>query len=139
MFVVQPPMPTYGEGLLKRRFLAIDDSMQCLIVAIEPPEGEYRIWNHLHTVHSMNDIANTVGKVFKEFHFNAEKSYMVSSRSEAVDDHCYNPVVNNFSALGFKPTRTLGEETRFLVKTSTEDRAKLEVVTRVPMPEIKCQ
>jgi hypothetical protein len=64
---------------------------------------------------------------------------MVSSRSEAVDDYCHNPVVDNFGALGFKPTRTLEEEIRFLVKTSREDRAKLEVVTRVPMPEIKCQ
>ena len=141
-FVIQTlighPMTVYGEGKHKRGFLAINDSIQCLMLAIEnPPEvGVYNTWNQLDTVHTMNDIVGKVRRVAKEFGLKASKLHMESPREEAVDDHYYNPIVNKLRNLGFKPTVSMEEEMRFLFKTLIKDVNRLKELESVVMPKI---
>ncbi|KKN00421.1 hypothetical protein LCGC14_1137940 [marine sediment metagenome] len=141
-FVVQTllghPMTIYGKGLHKRGFLSINDSIQCLMLAIEnPPKDEnYRTWNQLDTSYSINDISDIVIKIAGQYDINVEKKYIKSPRAEAVNDHYYRPVVNKLKELGFKPTRNLEDEIRFLFNILIDNKDRIKELCNVVMPKI---
>jgi len=141
-FVIQAligsPLTVFGKGLHSRGFLAINDCVQCLMLAIEniPADGEYRTWNQLDVVHSMNDIVGKVRTVAKEFGMKISKDFIKSPRAEAVDDHYYNPVVNKLKKLGFKPTRNLIDEIRFLFNVLIDNVDELMALEHVVIPKI---
>jgi UDP-sulfoquinovose synthase len=136
--VIGSPLTIYGKGLHKRGLLALNDSIQCLMLAIEnvPAKGEYRTWNQLDTVHSMNDIADIVVKAANEYDVGVEKLYIKSPRAENIADHYYNPVVKKLKKLGFKPTRKMEDEIRFLLSIMLDNIDKLKKLSDVVMPKI---
>lgn len=136
--IIGESMTVYGKGLHKRGFLALNDSVQCLMLALEnpPSEGEYNTWNQLDTVHSMNDIVGNVRKIANEFDINPKKIFMDSPRKEAVGDHYYNPIVDKLKDLGFKPTRNMRDELRFLFELLLKDKDRLNKLKKVVIPKI---
>ena len=133
------PMTIYGEGKHKRGFLALNDSIQCLMIAIDNPakNSRYRTWNQLDTVHSMNDLADTITQVAYDMDIKASKVNIKSPRVEATNDHYYVPVVKALKKMGFKPTRSLKEESRFILEMLYKYRERLGDLYEVIMPNIK--
>lgn len=121
--IIQHPLTVYGKGLHKRGFLALNDSIQCLMLAImnKPKKGEYVTWNQLDEVFSMNEIANKVQSVAKDFAFYIHKKYIPTPRKEVVDDHYYNPITDKLTNLGFKQTRTIEDEAGYIFKKVIEN------------------
>lgn len=136
--IIGHPLTIYGKGLHKRGFLALNDSIQCLMIAINnpPKEGQYQTWNQLDEVFSMDEIANKVIASFKKYDYNIEKIYMKSPRAECVDDHYYNPITDKLTKLGFKQTRTIEDEVEYLIETLVPYRERLKKLKDVVIPKI---
>ena len=133
--VIEHPLTIYGEGDHKRGFLALNDSVQCLMLAIENSDYKgYRVWNQLDSVHSMAEVANMVLKAGKEKGYHGMKQYIESPRVEVTSDFYYNPVVEKLKKLGFSPTRSIYDEALFTFDHI--DRAIVGQLLKVVMPKI---
>ncbi len=141
-FVVQSllgyPITIYGQGLHKRGFLSINDSVQCLTLAIEnPPKDEnYRTWNQLDVSYSINDIADVVIEISDRYNIAVEKKYIKSPRAESIDDHYYRPIVKKLKDLGFKATRSLEDEISFLFSILVDNKDSIKDLSNVVIPKI---
>jgi len=137
--IIGSDLTIYGDGLHKRGFIALNDSIQCLMLAIKNKidKGTYRTWNQLDTVHSMNDIADTVIKISKNYRIETNKKYIESPRKEFICDHYYNPEVNNLKELGFSPSRKLEEEINYIFRTLVPYKDKLKKLKKVVNPIIR--
>lgn len=136
--IIGHPLTVYGKGLHKRGFLALNDSIQCLMIAINnpPEEGQYQTWNQLDEVFSMNEIADKVIASFKKFGYDVEKMYIKSPRAECIDDHYYNPITDKLTNLGFRQTRTIEDEVEFLIETLLPHKERLAGLKDVVVPKI---
>jgi UDP-sulfoquinovose synthase len=122
------PLSPYGTGHMKRGFIALVDSMQCMTLAIEhpPKEGEYRVFNQLDEVYGVGDLANMVAKVAKEkFGLKTEVSNVEDPRMEA-QEHFYAVDHQHLKDLGFKPTRTLTEELEIMLRDCLTYKSRIE-------------
>lgn len=140
--IISHPLTIYGEGLHKRGFLAINDSVQCLMLAVEnkPSKGEYITWNQLDEVFSMNEIANKIQKVGKEHGFDVGKKYIPTPRKEVVSDHYYNPITSKLVELGFKQTRFIEDEADYVFSRVGKNTNLIDRISRlqkVSIPKIK--
>jgi len=141
-FIVQSligvPLTVYGKGLHKRGFLALNDSVQCLMLAVRniPAKGEYRTWNQLDEVFSMNEIADTVIDVSRELDFTTTKTYIDTPRVEVIDDHYYNPITEKIINLGFKQTRTMRDEIKYSFDTILKSGNNVSKLIDVVIPKI---
>src|SRR5574343_307691 len=141
-FIVQAligsPLTIFGTGVHKRGFLAVSDAVQCIMLAIQnpPKQGEYRAWNQLDQVYSMNECADMVISVAKEFGIDAQKSYIESPRVECLSDHYYNPIVTKLPDLGFKPQSTVEKEVRWIFSKLINDN-RVKRLESVVTPRLK--
>jgi UDP-sulfoquinovose synthase len=118
-FIVQAvlgePLTIFGEGLQSRGYLALNDAVQCLMLAIENPpnKGEYRTWNQLDEVWNIVALAGAVDRVAKKFGIRVEKTHIPSPRAERTDGFEYNPYVEKLLHLGFEQTRQVEDEVEY--------------------------
>jgi UDP-sulfoquinovose synthase len=103
--VIGQPLMPYGQGTQRRGFLSLADSMHCLGLAIEHPAevGEYRIFNQLREVLSVNELAELVRMAGKAVGLAVEIDPVDNPRMEA-EAHYYNPDSHRLRALGFRPS-----------------------------------
>ena len=136
--VLGHPMTIYGKGLHKRAFLALNDCIQCLMIAIENPakNSKYRTWNQLDTVHSMVEIAKSVIEAAKGLGIKAKTTKIESPRVETTDDHYYVPVTKILKKMGFKTTRALNDEAGYIMKLLSKDVDSIRKLDDVVMPKI---
>jgi len=137
--LLKEPLTIYGKGGHKRGFLSLNDSIQCLMLAIENPSdfGEYRTWNQLDTVYSMKEVAKEVADSAIEVGITnrVDFKYIDSPRIENTDHFSYNPVVKKLKSLGFKPTRTIKDEAKYLFNILKD--INLKELKGVVMPKIE--
>jgi nucleoside-diphosphate-sugar epimerase len=140
-FIVQAiighPLTIFGKGDHSRGFISLTDAVQCLILAIEnkPNDGEYRTWNQLDEVYSINNLADEVIDIADKFGIKARKIHIETPRSESTDGFYYNPVVDKLKNLGFKSTRTIKDESVYIIENLKDlDLSKLHSVV---IPHIK--
>jgi UDP-sulfoquinovose synthase len=123
-FIVQSlmglPLTIYGEGLQKRGYLALKDSVQCLMLLIENPVNDFRMVNQLADVYNIREIAETI----KQINPDVEFQYMKSPRVEITDDFHYDVSIDTLKSLGFKNTGDIKEELDFLHKLIDKDYIK---------------
>lgn len=108
-FIVQSalnhPLTVYGIGGQKRAFININDTVQCIKIALENPpvsEERVRILNQVSEVFKVKDLAELISSKS-----NCPINYLDNPRNEALENEL--EVENKtFIDLGFKP-RTLGE------------------------------
>ena len=115
--MMKKPMTIFGEGNHKRGFIALNDSVQALMIAIKnrPICGKARVWNQLSEWKSINDIANTVCNI-GESKLGLElpkPEYIPSPRQEITTDHYYHYVTDILPSLGYIPTRTMEQEIEY--------------------------
>jgi nucleoside-diphosphate-sugar epimerase len=115
--VVGEPLTVYGDGMQSRGYLSITDSIQCLMLAIEnpPKKGDYRTWNQLDDIWNIVSLAGAVVFNAKKFGLTVKVENIPTPRAEATHGFEYTPYVDKLLALGFRPTRTVDEEIRYLL------------------------
>ena len=139
-FIVQAvlgiPLTIYGEGKHKRGFISLNDSVQALTLAVKNPAkpGRVQVWNQLSEWHSMNDIAQMVIDVIGD---KVTTQHIETPRNEFTGDHYYNYKIEKLSELGYKPTRTIKEEIKFVYDILLPEAPKLQALRSVVQPKIK--
>ena len=142
-FVVQAlldiPLTIYGEGNHQRGFISLNDSVQALMIALnnEPSRGRVQVWNQLSEWHSMNDIADMVIEVGNKMGLNVRKQHIDSPRSEFTGDHYYNYKTDVLKNLGYKPTRTIKQEVKYMFENLLPRKNELDLLRTVVIPKIK--
>jgi len=128
----------YGSGDMKRGFIALRDSMQCLELAIEnpPQEGEYRVFNQFDEVYSIYQLAEHVRDAGNKLGLDVEIHNIDNPRTEA-DTHYYNPDSNKLRELGFEPTKQLSEELDIMLKDLMEHKERIDQKKDAILPKIK--
>lgn len=140
-FVVQSllgePMTVYGEGLQQRGYLSLTDSVQCLMLAIENPTEEYRTWNQLDKQYSVVSIAAEIEQVCKrKFGIDTSVEYLDPPRAEKTSDFYYNVITDKLKVLGFKPSRSIADETEYMLSQLIPVKDELYPLTEVVKPKI---
>ena len=132
------PITPYGKGNQSRGFIALEDSMQSLRLAIENPpgRGEYRVFNQFDAAYSVNELAEIVRTIAGEFGLHAEIQHPPDPRVEA-EDHYYKPVHDRLRELGYRRTRELQDVIRELFTTLLRFRSRLEKRRNVMMPVVQ--
>jgi UDP-sulfoquinovose synthase len=136
--VVGLPITPYGKGDQKRGFLALEDSMQSLTIAVEnpPSAGEYRVFNQFDASYSINELADITHKVATELGLNPTIEHPADPRVE-LEQHYYNPLHDNLIALGYKRTRQLEDVMREIFADLLRYRRRLEARKYVIQPTVQ--
>lgn len=136
--VVGHKLTPYGGGEQTRGYIALRDSIQCMTIAVEnPPEqGEYRVLNQFSECYSVNELAEHVVKISKEFGIDAKIWNIPNPRVEA-EEHYYHPLCEKLPALGFKPTNTLDDELRITIPTILKYKSRIEARRHMIMPTVR--
>ncbi len=131
------PMTVYGKGGQTRGFIALEDSMQSLRLAIEnpPTQAEYRVFNQFDAAYSVNELAETVLKIGAEFGLSPAISHPPNPRVEA-EEHFYEPDHEHLKALGYRRTRELAEVVREIFHDLLRFRRRLEARRHVVQPTV---
>lgn len=140
-FVVQAmldhPLTVYGQGDHKRGFLSLYDSVQCLMIAVKnpPEEGEYRTWNQLVDVMSMNEVADIVIDAAEYYGKKLWVQTVKSPRVETTNKFYYKPTVKTLKNLGYVDDGTTMRDEAFYIfdyfqnhPMDEEDKKKLRNV-----------
>jgi len=140
-FVIQAmldhSLTIYGEGKQKRGFLSLYDSIQCLMIAVKnsPKEGEYRTWNQLVDVKSMNEVADIVIDAAEYYGKKIMVQEVAPPRVEVTNDFYYKPTVKTLHKLGYVDDGTTMRDEAFYIldyfdkhPMSDEDKEKLRNV-----------
>ncbi len=98
------PLTVYGKGEQVRGYLNINDTLQCIELAVNNPadEGELKIYNQLTETFSVNDVAEIVQRVGNEMDLDVEVQSIPNPRKEP-EDHYYNPTHTGLMELGLEP------------------------------------
>jgi UDP-sulfoquinovose synthase len=102
--VVHHPLTVYGRGNQVRGFLNLNDSLQCLHLAVMQPArpGELRIFNQIVETFSINELAQKVKEVGESLGYEVDIEYLENPRVEK-EEHYYNPKYHGLMELGLKP------------------------------------
>lgn len=124
--VIGFPLTVYGEGTQERSYIALRDSIQCLMIALDnpPKKGEYRVWHQFDKVYSVMQLAKLVQTVGKEFDLSVTIQKIPNPRVEA-SKHYYNPDRDHLPAHGFKATHTIEEELRITLPILIKNKDRI--------------
>jgi UDP-sulfoquinovose synthase len=132
------PITPYGKGEQRRGFIALEDSMQSLRIAVEhPPEpGEYRVFNQFDAAYSVNELAELTARVAVEFDLHPTIEHPANPRTES-EQHYYNPIHDHLRALGYQRTRELEDVVREIFRDLLRFRRRLEARRHVVVATVK--
>ncbi len=136
--VVGHPLTPFGKGHQKRGFLPLQDSMQCLRLALEnpPPAGEYRVFNQFDEVYDLTELALKVQRVAVELGLPVEVHNLENPRQE-LEDHFYNPEHQHLLDLGYTPARDVEGEIRLMLEDLLRHRDRIEAKIDVLIPDVR--
>jgi UDP-sulfoquinovose synthase len=131
------PLTPYGKGGQKRGFIALEDSMQSLRLAVENPAapGEYRVLNQFDEAYSVTELAELVVKAAKKQGLEARIENTYNPRVEK-EEHYYHPLHDNLLKLGYRHLRTLEESLDVMLADLQKHRARLETKRAVVLPRM---
>ncbi|HEY6237645.1 MAG TPA: UDP-sulfoquinovose synthase [Thermoplasmata archaeon] len=132
------PITPYGAGGQKRGFIALEDSMQSLRLAVENPAkaGEYRVFNQFDAYYSVNELADLVQRVGLELGLHPTIEHPPDPRVEA-EQHYYQPILENLPRLGYKRTRSLEDVVREIFHDLMRFKRRLAARRHVVMPVVQ--
>jgi UDP-sulfoquinovose synthase len=135
--VIGLPLTLYGQGKQKRGFIDLVDSVQCLTIAIEnpPARGEYRVFNQLDEVYSIDELAEKVVTIAKKLRIDAKIKYLQNPRIEK-EEHYYKVEHEHLRKLGFKPTRRIDETLEIMIKDLSKHKDRILDKSKVIPPKI---
>jgi UDP-sulfoquinovose synthase len=132
------PITPYGRGDQMRGFLALEDSMQSLRLALEnpPKAGEYRVFNQFDAAYSVNQLAEIVRRVADEHGLNPRIEHPPDPRVEA-EQHYYRPIHERLPELGYHRTRELEEVVQEIFHDLKPYRRRILARKHVVMPTVQ--
>ncbi|MGC2204348.1 MAG: NAD-dependent epimerase/dehydratase family protein, partial [Thermoplasmata archaeon] len=132
------PITPYGRGEQKRGFIALEDSMQSLRIAVEHPaeRGEYRVFNQFDAAYSVNELADLTARIATELGLHPTIEHPTNPRTEA-EQHHYQPIHEHLPALGYHRTRELPDVMREIFRDLTRFRRRLEARRHVVQPTVQ--
>lgn len=135
--ILRTPLTVYGEGKHQRGFISLNDSIQALEIAINNPATKERVqvWNQLSEWHSINDIA----KMVSDSVGGVKIKNIETPRTEYTGDHYYNYKVDILKSFGYKPTRTIKDEIKYVynILKPLNENGWLDKLRHVVKPTIK--
>ncbi len=131
------PITPYGKGEQRRGFLALEDSIQSLRIALEHPaaSGEYRVLNQFDAAYSVNELADLTARVATEFGLHPRIEHPPNPRVEA-EQHYYQPIHDHLIALGYSRTRELADVMREMFRDLLRFRRRLEARRHLVLPTV---
>ena len=107
---INKPLTIYGKGTQIRTFLNINDTLQCIELAIKNPAkiSEYKVRNQFTEIFSINHIANLICKYAKKIGLKTKIQHLKNPRMEQ-PKHYYKPSNKSFLKVGLKK-RKFNEE-----------------------------
>jgi UDP-sulfoquinovose synthase len=132
------PITPYGKGEQKRGFIALEDSMQSLRLAVEhPPDaGEYRVWNQFDAAYSVNELAEMTARIATELGLHPTIEHPTNPRLEA-ESHHYEPIHDRLAAVGYRRSRELPDVMREVFRDLQHYRRRLEARRHVVQPAVR--
>jgi len=114
------------------------DSIQCLTIAIEnPPDpGEYRVFNQLDEIYSINEIAEKVRAVADQLGITTNVRQVENPRIE-MEEHFYKVRHDSLRQLGFRPTRNILEELKIMLSDILRFKSRLLAKRHVIAPTVR--
>jgi UDP-sulfoquinovose synthase len=108
-----------------------------MTIAIEnpPEEGEYRVFNQFEEVYDLTELARKVQAAGNEAGLDVTIRNTENPRME-LEEHYYNPDHQHLIDLGYKPTRTIDEEIRHMLKDLIKYRNRIESKKHALIPDI---
>jgi UDP-sulfoquinovose synthase len=136
--VIGHPLTVYGGGHMKRGFLPMRDSMQCLTIAIEnpPKPGEYRVFNQFEECYTIQELALKVQEAAQAIGLDAEIAHFENPRTER-DEHYYNPDRNHLINLGYKPSHDVVAEVKIMLQDLLPHRERIMAHRDILIPDIR--
>ena len=98
------PLTVFGKGGQTRGYLNINDTLQCVELAMNTPveRGQLRILNQFTETFSVNQLAEIVQRVGKQMGLDVKVQNIPNPRKE-MEEHYYNPAHSGLLELGLKP------------------------------------
>lgn len=137
-FVIQAlvniPLTVYGKGGQTRGYLALKDSIQCLKLIIKnpPKDKEYRLINQLEELYSVNELANIVQEVAKEFKITVKIKSIPNPRKEK-EVHKYSVQYDKLTALGYMPSSNIRTEITEMFDTLQFNKKRINKKVILPL------
>ena len=122
------PLTIYGSGGQTRAFIHIENSMDCIEIAIDnPKEGPVTIFNQMTETHNLNNLANLI----KEHYDNTKIEYLDNPRKELRSNDL--KVTNKkFLDLGLDPLKLSGEKLKEIHDYIKLNRTDVNMKTILP-------
>ncbi|MGH8581950.1 MAG: NAD-dependent epimerase/dehydratase family protein [Gammaproteobacteria bacterium] len=98
------PLTVYGKGGQTRGYLNLNDTLQCVELAMTRPAdaGQLRIFNQFTEQFTVNDLADKVKRAAHGLGFSVAVESIPNPRKE-LEEHYYNPRHSGLLELGLKP------------------------------------
>ena len=130
------PLTVYGQGGQTRGYLNLNDTLQCLKLAIESPAdpGELRIFNQFTETFSVNELAERVQRAAQQLDLAVTVEHLPNPRQEA-EDHYYNPAHHGLLELGLEPHFMSDEILRGMLEVIRGAADRIE--TRRVLPRVR--
>ncbi|MFB6350439.1 MAG: NAD-dependent epimerase/dehydratase family protein [Bradymonadaceae bacterium] len=98
------PLTVYGEGGQIRGYLNLNDTLQCVELAVDNPTepGGLRILNQFTETFSVNELAEQIQRVGNELELDVDIQHIENPRQEP-EEHRYNPDNSGLLELGLEP------------------------------------
>ena len=98
------PLTIYGKGGQTRGYLNLQDTLQCVELAMNnpPDKGKLQILNQFTELFSVNELAEKIQRVGNDNGLNVEVSHIKNPRKE-LEDHYYSAKHHGLLDMGLKP------------------------------------
>lgn len=122
------PLTVYGRGGQTRAYLNIEDTLQCVQLAVENPaeRGEFRVFNQFTEVFSINELAEMVARVT-----GATIEKIKNPRKE-LEEHYYKTKNTNLIRLGLKPKYLTDDVVASMVENVKRHKKDINATTIKP-------
>ncbi len=98
------PLTVYGKGGQVRGYLNLNDTLQCVDLAMNNPvdRGELRVLNQFTETFSVNELADRMVRVGRQLGLDVQAKSIPNPRKEP-EEHYYNPDHSGLLELGLEP------------------------------------
>ncbi|MGF7029424.1 UDP-sulfoquinovose synthase [Paenibacillus mucilaginosus] len=136
--VIGHPLTLYGSGHQQRGFLPLEDSTQCLTLAVENPprKGEYRVLNQFQNVYRLDEWANKVASVAEGLGLPVEIRHVENPRRE-LEEHHYRPDHAELLRLGYQPSQDVDRELAGMIARLKPWAERIRTKEAVLLPDIR--
>ena len=121
-------MTVYGNGSQKRAYLNINDTINCVNLAMtNPPKfGEFRVFNQFTEFASLNELAEKIKQYASKINLKPQIKNINNPRIEE-ENHYYNPKNTSLLSLGLKPIYFDDEQIKIMLNFINKYKSRVDL------------